>query len=86
MSETISIQLTLETKAKLMEIARDCNLPLEKAAEIILTQFAQVTGGRIYTGRWREHEGGLMFAVQWPFLTGLVKLTAEELKVRSEMK
>jgi hypothetical protein len=79
MSETITLQLTPETKVKLMEIARDCNLPLEKAAEIILTQFAQVTGGRVYTGRWSEHEGGLMFAVQWPFLTGLAKHTADEL-------
>jgi hypothetical protein len=79
MSETLTIQLTPETKTKLTEIALDCNLPLERATEIILTQFAQVIGGRIYTGRWREHEGGLMFAVQWPFLTGLAKLTAEEL-------
>ncbi len=79
MNETITITLTSEVKAKLMEIARDCNLPLEKASEVILTQFSLVTGGRIYTGRWREHEGGLMFAVQWPFLTGLAKLTAEDL-------
>jgi hypothetical protein len=79
MSESITIQLTPEAKAKLSEIAKDCNLPLPSACEIILTQFAQVTGGRIYTGRWREHEGGLMFAVQWPFLTGLAKRTTEEL-------
>lgn len=79
MSETITVTLTSETKAKLSEIARDCNLPLEKGVEIILAQFAEVAGGRIYTGRWRENEGGLMFAVQWPFLAGLAKLTAEEL-------
>jgi hypothetical protein len=79
MSETITIQLSIEAKTKLAEIARDCNLPLANACEIILTQFAQMAGGSIYTGRWREHEGGLMFAVQWPFLTGLAKHTAEEL-------
>ena len=80
MSETMTLQLTSETKTKLAQIARDCNLPLTSACEIILTQFAQVTGGRIYTGRWREKEGGLMFAVQWPFLTGLAKVTPEELE------
>ena len=79
MSETVTIQLTPDAKTKLSEIARDCNLPLTNACEIILTQFAKVTGGRIYTGRWRQHEDGLMFAVQWPFLTGLAKHTAEEL-------
>ena len=84
MSETITIQLTPETKAKLSEIARDCNLPLINACEIILAQFAEVTGGRIYTGRWREKEGGIMFAVQWPFLTGLAKITPEELAKMGE--
>lgn len=79
MSESIILQLTPETKAKLVEIARDCNLPITNVCEVILTQFAQVTGGRIYTGRWREKEGGLMFAVQWPFLTGLAKIAPEEL-------
>lgn len=79
MSETMILSLSPEARTKLAEIARDCNLTVEKAAEIILTQFALVTGGRIYTGRWREHEGGFMFAVQWPFLTGLAKLTSQEL-------
>lgn len=79
MNQQTTLQLSAETKAKLAEIAKDCNLPVENVCEIILTQFAQVTGGRIYTGRWREKEGGLMFLVQWPFLTGLAKVSGEEL-------
>ncbi|MEM2102028.1 MAG: hypothetical protein QXM22_00770 [Candidatus Bathyarchaeia archaeon] len=79
MSEQINLQLTLDTRTKLAEIAKDCNLSIEKTCEIILTQFAQVVGGRVYVGRWREVEGGLMFVVQWPFLSGLAKISGEEL-------
>jgi len=74
----ISIGLRPEAKEKLSEIAKDCNLPLERACEIILSEFARLEGGRIYVGTWREGNG-LMFVVQWPFLTGLVKLKGEEL-------
>ncbi|MBX5326585.1 MAG: hypothetical protein ACQXXH_05705 [Candidatus Bathyarchaeia archaeon] len=79
MNEQITLQLTPETRTKLAEIAKDCNLPIEKTCEIILTQFAHVVGGRVYAGRWREAEGGLMFVVQWPFLSGLAKISDEEL-------
>ncbi|MGQ9565129.1 MAG: hypothetical protein ACUVT5_01090 [Candidatus Bathyarchaeales archaeon] len=79
MNEQIILKLAPETRTKLAEIAKDCNLPVEKTCEIILTQFAHVVGGRVYAGRWREVEGGLMFVVQWPFLSGLVKISGEEL-------
>jgi len=74
----ISIGLRPEAKEKLSEIAKDCNLPLERACEIILSEFARLEGGRIYVGTWRKGNG-LMFVVQWPFLTGLVKLKGDEL-------
>jgi len=76
-TRTISIDLRPEVEEKLSEIAEGCNLPLEKACEIVLSEFARVTGGRIYVGKWREGDG-LMFVVQWPFLTGLVKVKGEE--------
>jgi len=82
----MNIELPAEVKAKLTEIARDCNLPNERVCEIILSQFALVEGGRVYTGTWREGSG-LMFMVQWPFLTGLVKVKGEELtKMTAEVK
>lgn len=81
----MNIELTSETKEKMQEIAKDCNLPIERACEIILSQFAGVTGGRIYTGRWREGNG-LYFVVQWPFFTGLAKVTGEELAKMIEVK
>ncbi len=74
----MKVELKPEVNQKLSEIARECNLPLEKACEIILSEFAKVEGGRIYVGRWKE-EGGLRFVVQWPFFTGIAKLKGEEL-------
>lgn len=74
----VRIGLSPEIKEKLTEIAKDCNLPLERACEIVLSEFATLEGGRIYVGRWREGDG-LRFVVQWPFLTGLLKLRGEDL-------
>ena len=74
----MNIQLKPEAQERLSEIAQDSNLPLEKACEFILDQFAKVEGGRIYAGTWRE-ERGLMFLVQWPFLTGFLKISGDDL-------
>jgi hypothetical protein len=74
----MNLELKPEVNEKLGEMARECNLPLEKTCEIILSEFAKGDGGRIYVGRWKEG-GGLRFVVQWPFLTGIAKLKAEEL-------
>jgi hypothetical protein len=74
----MNIELKPEVKEKLSEIARECNLPLEKACEIILSEFAKVERGRIYVGGGKEEEG-LRFVVQWPFFTGIAKLKGEEL-------
>jgi len=81
----MNIELTPETKQKMQEIAKDCNLPIERACEIILSQFAAVVGGRVYTGRWREGSG-LYFVVQWPFLTGIAKVKGEDLAKMTEVK
>ncbi len=81
----MNIELKSEIIEKLEGIAKDCNLPVEKACEIILSEFVTVEGGRIYTGRWREGNG-IMFVVQWPFLTGLVKIGGEDLARMAEVK
>jgi hypothetical protein len=74
----MNVELKPDVKQKLTEIARECNLPLEKTCEIILSEFAEVEGGRIYVGKWKEGRG-LRFVVQWPFFTGIAKLKGEEL-------
>jgi len=81
----MNIELTPEIREKMQEIAKDCNLPIERACEIVLAQFASVKGGRIYTGRWREGSG-LYFIVQWPFLTGVAKVGGEDLAKMTEVK
>lgn len=81
----MNIELTPEIKQKMQELAKDANLPVERACEIILSQFATVVGARIYTGRWREGNG-LYFIVQWPFLTGLTKVKGEDLAKLTEVK
>jgi hypothetical protein len=81
----MNIELTPEVRQKMQEIAKDCNLPIERACEVILSQFAAVVGGRVYTGRWREGNG-LYFVVQWPFLTGLTKVKGEDLAKLTEVK
>jgi len=75
----MNVELKPEVREKMLEIAKDCNLPIERVCEVILSQFATVVGGRVYTGRWREGNGGLYFIVQWPFLTGLAKVRGEDL-------
>lgn len=81
----MKMELEPEIMEKLEGIAVDCNLPVEKACEIILSEFVTVEGGRIYTGRWREGDG-IMFVVQWPFLTGLVKIKGEDLGIMTDVK
>jgi hypothetical protein len=74
----MNIELEPGVNQKLSEIARECNLPLEKTCELILSEFTKVEGGRIYVGKWKE-ESGLRFVVQWPFFTGIAKLKGDEL-------
>jgi hypothetical protein len=81
----MNIELTSDIKEKMQAIAKDCNLPIEHACEIILAQFATVVGGRVYTGRWREGNG-LYFIVQWPLLTGITKVKGEDLAKLTEVK
>ena len=81
----MNIELKQEVEEKLEGIARDCNLPVEKACEIVLAEFVTVEGGRIYTGKWREGNG-IIFVVQWPFLTGLAKIGGEDLAKLMEVK
>lgn len=74
----VNLELSPQIREKLTEIANDSNLPLERACEIVLSEFARLEGGRIYVGRWREGDG-VRFVVQWPFLTGLAKRIGENL-------
>lgn len=74
----LNLELEEPVADRLNQIAKDANLPLERACELVLAEFARQEGGRVYVGSWKEKEG-LMFVVQWPFLTGFVKVPGSEL-------
>lgn len=74
----MKLELDPSVQSKLEEIAGGSNLSIEQACQLILRQFTRVYGGRIYVGA--QKGGGLMYVVQWPFLTGFEKKTAEELQ------
>jgi len=74
----MNLEFDPSVQKKLEEIAQECNLSVEHTCQLVLRQFAKVEGGRVYVGA--DKEGGLIFVVQWPFLTGLEKKTASELQ------
>ncbi|KYK31502.1 MAG: hypothetical protein HXS46_07280 [Theionarchaea archaeon] len=78
----MEIELPDEVERKLDEIADGANLPLETAIQYILGQFVGNPGGAIYAGTWRRAKG-MRYVVQWPFLSGFVKLKEDEV-VRRE--
>ncbi|MFQ6088590.1 MAG: hypothetical protein ACE5K0_06780 [Candidatus Methanofastidiosia archaeon] len=76
----MEIEISHEIEEKLNGIAKDANLPLEKALEFILSEFVRNPGGRIYVGTWKSGGDGRRIVVQWPFLTGFIKIHGDEIK------
>ncbi len=63
-----------KTMENLKELAEESGLSVEGLIICVMEQFANNTGGRVYTGRWSrgEEDGvkGMRFCVQWPFRPG----------------
>jgi hypothetical protein len=78
----MEVKVSSEVEKKLDEIAQGANLPLETAVEYILDQYVRNPGGAIYAGSWRSAKG-MRYVIQWPFLSGFVKLKEDEV-VRRE--
>lgn len=78
----MEITLSPEVEKKLDDIAKGANLPLETAVQYILEQFVENPGGAVYAGTWRSAKG-MRYVVQWPFLSGFLKLKEDEV-VRRE--
>jgi hypothetical protein len=78
----MEIDLSEDVEKKLDKIAEGANLPLETAVEYILSQYVENPGGAIYAGSWRRAKG-MRYVVQWPFLSGFIKLTGDNV-VRRE--
>ncbi len=78
----MEIKLTPEIEEKLNTIAEGANLPLETAVQYILQQYVENPGGAIYAGTWRRAKG-MRYVVQWPYVSGFLKLKEDEV-VRRE--
>lgn len=78
----MEIKLSPDVEKKLDEIAEGANLPLETAVQYILQQFVENPGGAVYAGIWRSAKG-MRYVVQWPFLSGFLKVKEENV-VRRE--
>jgi hypothetical protein len=78
----MNVELSPEVEEKLNKIAEGANIPLETAVQYILQQYVENPGGAIYAGTWRSAKG-MRYVVQWPFLSGFLKLKEDEV-VRRE--
>ncbi|MBU7018662.1 MAG: hypothetical protein HXS44_14225 [Theionarchaea archaeon] len=78
----MEVKLSQDVEKKLNEIAEGANIPVETAVQYILDQYVNNPGGAIYAGTWRSARG-MRYVVQWPFLSGFLKLKEDEV-VRRE--
>jgi len=64
--------------------AEEAGLTVEGLVMVVMEQFADNKGGRIYTGRWSggEEDGvkGFRYCVQWPFRPGFKEAVGGEVK------
>jgi predicted transcriptional regulator len=74
----MEIELSENVEKKLDEIAAGANLPLKTAIEYILQQYVENPGSAIYAGTWRSAKG-MRYVVQWPYLSGFLKLKEDQL-------
>ncbi len=79
----MDVKLEGEHLEKFKVIAEEAAISVEVAAAIILEQFVEQPGGRIYVGSWKrgavDDKKGFRFAVQWPFKSGFTKKKGDEI-------
>lgn len=70
-----------DTLENLKELAKEANLSPEGLIEVVMNQWVNNIGSRVYTGAWSkgEVEGvkGLRYVVQWPFKPGFIEATGD---------
>ncbi|MFX0114169.1 MAG: hypothetical protein ACFFB3_06450 [Candidatus Hodarchaeota archaeon] len=79
----VKVNLKDEIQQKLQQIAEDASIPIEGAITLILEEFVNKPGGRIYAGAYSrglvgEHKG-YRYAIQWPFKSGFAKKKGDEI-------
>jgi len=73
-----------ETLENMKKLAEESGLTLEGFIEVVMEQFCDNKGGRVYTGRWTggevDGEKGFRYVPQWPFRPGFKEATGDKVK------
>lgn len=73
-----------KTLENMKELAEEAGLTPEGFIEVVMEQFCDNTGGRVYTGRWSKGEvdgvKGFRYVPQWPFRPGFKEATGDLVK------
>lgn len=80
--------MDVEFKGKTLEnmkkLADEAGLTPEGLIEVVMQQFVDNTGARVYTGRWSQGEvdgvKGFRYVPQWPFRPGFKEADGAEVK------
>lgn len=74
---TLQVSFDEATMNKIKELAEEAGLTPSGLIEVIMHEFANGKGGRVYTGRWSKGEvdgvKGMRYVVQWPFRPGFLE-------------
>jgi hypothetical protein len=71
-----TLEISVQTKQKLAEMASQAGLSADKLAEVLLDSFVD-NGGKIYVGEWEEGPG-VRILPDWPrFSSSVVKVKTE---------
>ncbi|MFW9863734.1 MAG: hypothetical protein ACFFEX_15215 [Candidatus Thorarchaeota archaeon] len=73
-----------KTLENMKELAEEAGLTPEGFIEVVMEQFCDNKGGRVYTGRWSkgevDGEKGFRYVPQWPFRPGFKEATGDLVK------
>jgi hypothetical protein len=73
-----------ETLENMKKKAEEAGLTLEGFIEVVMEQFSNNTGGRVYTGAWSggvvDGEKGFRYVPQWPFRPGFKEAPGDQVK------
>lgn len=74
----VKVDLDEDVVEKLKKQAEWCDLPLEAVCKLILSEYTRNRGGYLFYGSAPGNRKIIL--IQWPYITGQVILTQEELK------
>ena len=80
----MDVEFTGDTLENMKERAEEAGLTPEGLIMVVMEQFVNNKGSRVYTGRWSggEVDGvkGFRYVPQWPFRPGFKEATGDEVK------